>query len=183
VHGGQSVAGAQSPVGGISVHPVHELAPIIGPGHLVDLPGLLAREATPADEVGAAELEAWFADREAPAPGSIVLVRTGWSRHWGDPRAYLGVEGGCPGVGLSGARWLTERGILATGTDTVAYERTPAPGLEVHVHLLIEHGVPIIEAMDLEALAGDGVHEFSFIAIPLPIRNGTGSPLRPIALV
>jgi kynurenine formamidase len=93
------------------------------------------------------------------------------------------MDTGCPGVVLSGAKWLTRRGVIATGSDTIAYERTPSPGLEVHVHLLVESGVPVMEALNLEALARDGIGEFFFVAIPLPIRNGTGSPIRPIALV
>jgi kynurenine formamidase len=182
VHGGACVGEAQSYGGGITVNPVHELPPLLGPGHLVDLPLLLGRDATPDDGVGADEFERWFRDRPAPEPGAVVLVRTGWARHWEDNRTYLGTDSGCPGVTLSGARWLTERGILATGSDTVAYDQTPAPGVPVHVHLLVESGVPIMEAMDLERLASDEVWEFFFIAIPLPIRNGTGSPIRPLAL-
>jgi kynurenine formamidase len=40
-----------------------------------------------------------------------------------------------------------------------------------------------MEALDLERLAADGVAEFAFIAIPLKLAGGTGSPIRPIALV
>lgn len=183
VYGGQPVAGAQSYAGGITVAAVHELQPIIGPGHLVDLPRLLGRDARPEDELGATELGAWFASRTEPGPGSVVLVRTGWGRFWDDSSKYLGMESGCPGVALSGARWLSERGVLATGADTVSYERTPEPGFPVHVHLLVESGVPIMEAMNLEFLAGDGVLEFFFVAVPLALGNATGSPIRPVALV
>jgi kynurenine formamidase len=182
LNGNQSVVGHQSHAGGIDVHPVHELQPLIGEGHVVDLPRLIGRDATPADEIGAAEFDRWFQDHEPPKSGSIVLVRTGWSRYWDDNRRYLSLDAGCPGIVLSGARWLTDRGILATGADTVAYEKTPDPNLPVHVHLLLESGVPIMEAMDLDALVADEVWEFVFVAIPLAIHNGTGSPIRPIAL-
>jgi len=40
-----------------------------------------------------------------------------------------------------------------------------------------------MEALDLERLAADRVWEFTFIAIPLKLAGGTGSPIRPIALV
>ena len=182
VHGGRLAPGTQSHAGGISLSPVHELPPILGPGHVLDLPRLLGRDATPADGVGADELDAWFAEHAPPTPGSVVLVRTGWARHWDDGVAYLGFETGCPGVLVSGAQWLAERGIQATGSDTIAYERTPAPSLPVHVHLLVEHGIPIIEAMNLERLVADEAWDFYFVAVPLSIRNGTGSPLRPLAL-
>ena len=63
-----------------------------------------------------------------------------------------------------------------------AFER--APGLmEVHVHLIVESGIHIIECLNLEELARDGVKEFTFVALPLKIRGGTGSPIRPLALV
>jgi kynurenine formamidase len=55
--------------------------------------------------------------------------------------------------------------------------------MPVHVHLLVESGIHIIEMVNLEELAKDRVYEFLFIAAPLKIRGGTGSPLRPLALV
>jgi kynurenine formamidase len=158
VFGGVQVASHQSHSGGISLHPVHELQPIIGPGHLLDLPRILGRHAHPSDEVGAAQLETWFANRTMPGPGSVVLIRTGWSRYWGDNRKFLGLDTGCPGAVISAARWLADRDVLATGADTIAYERTPDPELPVHVHLLMERGIPIMEALDLEALAEQERH-------------------------
>jgi kynurenine formamidase len=41
----------------------------------------------------------------------------------------------------------------------------------------------ILEALNLEALARDGVREFAFVCLPLKLRGGTGSPVRPLALV
>jgi kynurenine formamidase len=37
--------------------------------------------------------------------------------------------------------------------------------------------------LDLEALACDRVHTFLLVVLPLKIVGGTGSPVRPIALV
>jgi kynurenine formamidase len=54
--------------------------------------------------------------------------------------------------------------------------------MQVHVHLLVEHGIHIIEVLNLEKLAEDGISEFLFVALPLKIRGATGSPVRPIAL-
>ena len=77
--------------------------------------------------------------------------------------------------------------MRVTGSDTIAYEHL-APGmghtrLPVHVILLVESGIHIIEVLDLEELARDGVHEFWFVAAPLKIVGATGSPLRPLAIV
>jgi kynurenine formamidase len=159
------------------------MPPLIGPGHLVDAPALLGRDLTPDDAIGSAELERWFADRPQPAAGAIVCVRTGWARHWSDNRTYLGRHTGLPGVDLSGARWLAERGVRATGADTVDYNQVPEPTSAVHSYLLVEKGIPIMEMLNLEALAADAVHEFLFIAVPLPLKGGTGSPIRPLGVV
>ncbi len=52
----------------------------------------------------------------------------------------------------------------------------------VHLYLLAETGTPIIEVMDLEALAAARVYEFAFFGAPLKLVGATGSPLRPIAM-
>ena len=55
--------------------------------------------------------------------------------------------------------------------------------MEVHIHLLVEKGIHIIECLDLEELARDRVKEFLFVALPLKMPGGTGSPIRPVALI
>ena len=54
--------------------------------------------------------------------------------------------------------------------------------MPVHVHLLVERGIHIIECLNMEQLAAERVYEFVFVAVPLKIRGGTGSPIRPMAL-
>jgi len=185
LHGGERAAGAATPDGGLAVASIEEAPPLVGPGHLVDAPALLGRELTPGNGIGAAELERWFDPRPAPGPGAIVLLRTGWMRHWGDPDAYAGLATGVPGLTLDGAEWLSEREVLAIGADTAGLERKTAGTtcLDVHVHLLVERGIHIVESLQLEGLAADGVTEFAFFAAPLRIAGGTGSPLRPLAFV
>jgi kynurenine formamidase len=53
--------------------------------------------------------------------------------------------------------------------------------MPVHAHLLVQSGIHIIEVMNLEELARDGIHEFLFVAAPMNIRGATGAPLRPLA--
>lgn len=184
VAGGVDITGRQSFTGGMAVHSVHEMAPIAANGHLVDVPTLLGRELTPDDAVTGDHFAMWFADHgPEPAAGSVVLVRTGWDRYWSDPQRFLGTETGAPGVSLDGARWLADRRVRASGADTVAYEHMPSPSLDVHVHLLVEREISIMEAMNLEPLVAASVWSFFFIAAPLSIQGGTGSPIRPLAFV
>ena len=55
--------------------------------------------------------------------------------------------------------------------------------MPVHVHLLVESGIHIIENLNLEELAAQRIHTFLLIAAPLKISGATGSPLRPLAVV
>jgi kynurenine formamidase len=113
--------------------------------------------------------------------GDVVLLRTGWAAYWDDPRRFISEVRG-PGPGLAGARWLSGHGIFAVGSETVAFEKVPDASMPVHVHLLVENGIHIIECLNLEELATARVYEFLFVAAPLKIRGGTGSPIRPIAV-
>ncbi|MBX6342713.1 MAG: cyclase family protein, partial [Thermomicrobiaceae bacterium] len=60
---------------------------------------------------------------------------------------------------------------------------TPSNPQPVHTHLLIEHGVYIMESLDLEALARERVYEFLFVALPVKVVGATGSMVDPIAVV
>ena len=55
--------------------------------------------------------------------------------------------------------------------------------MDNHVHLLVTHGIHIIENLNLEELAAAGHREFGFVGIPLKFRGATGSPIRPLALI
>jgi kynurenine formamidase len=187
LHGGVEVKSIQSDAGGIRQHSVDTIAPIVRRGVLLDIAGQLSSEALAVDlTITPDHLEATAkAQNIAIQNGDVVLLRTGWARFWNDPARYItgghGMTASGPGPEIDGARWLSKRGVFAAGSDTVAFERVPA-AMPVHVHLLVESGIHIIEALNLEELARDRVYEFVFVAAPLKIRGGTGSPIRPLAL-
>jgi len=184
---GGALASAQSYEKGLGIHGVETVAPILRRGVLLDVAGLEGVPALPKDfAIVPQHLEAAHHRQKVEIrAGDVVLLRTGWARYWPDPAAYImGGRGSAPtgpGPEIEGARWLSEQRIFATGSDTVAYEKVPS-AMPVHVHLLVESGIHIIEVLDLEKLAADGVSEFLFVALPLKIRGATGSPIRPIAL-
>jgi kynurenine formamidase len=169
---------------------VETVAPMVCRGVLLDVPRAHGRETWEAGvPIGAAELEATCAAHGVRVgAGDAVLVRSGWPvGRFHDAAAYLGHATGVPGPDLTVARWLGDRGVRVTGADTIAYEWL-APGaghtrLPVHVHLLVERGIHIVEVLDLEELAADGVREFLFVMAPLRLVGATGSPVRPLALV
>jgi kynurenine formamidase len=187
LHGGIEAAAAQSG-GRFGQLGIETVAPIVRPGLLLDIPLALGLPALPAAyEITPQDLDAAMGLAGAePAPGAVLLVRSGWGMRFGDRDSYIGAATGVPGVGEPGARWLSEHGPVAVGADTIAFERL-APGqghalLPAHRHLLVDAGVYIIEAMDLEGLAGAGVREFLFVASPLKLVGATGSPIRPLAI-
>lgn len=188
LHGGVDAAAAQR--GGVfSELGAETIEPMVRPGVLLDVPATLdvvrlddGYEITPDDLDATVRAQATVI-----RPGDVVLVRSGWAQRWAEGAAYVGRESGVPGVGEQGARWLADRGCHAVGADTIAFECL-APGvghalLPAHRVLLVEHGIYIIEALDLEALAETGVHEFVFVLLPLKIVGGTGSPVRPVAVL
>ena len=183
LHGGVDAAGVQSYGGGLQSHSVDTIQPIVRRGLLLDIAALRGAETLPVDfEITVEHLEeAERAQHVQVQPGDVALLRTGWARYWEDAARFIAEVKG-PGPGLSAARWLSGRGIFAAGSDTVAFEVVPAPAMPVHVHLLVEQGIHIIECLNLEELAAKRIHEFLFMAAPLKIRGGTGSPIRPIAL-
>lgn len=187
LHGGVDADEAQRG-GRFSALGIETVAPIVGRGVLLDVAALHDVDVlAPGTVIGADDLAA--AARKAgaaPGAGDVVLVRTGWARHWDDPDSFVGHASGVPGPGEEAAAWLASRGVRATGADTIAYEAL-APGaghasLPVHRLLLVEHGIHIIETLQLEELARDDVAEFLFVAAPLKLVGATGSPLRPLAL-
>jgi kynurenine formamidase len=115
-------------------------------------------------------------------PGDVVLVRTGWSRvRERDREVY---DGPNPGLASDTGEWLASHDVVAVGADNNGLEVTGGPEdhPSVHVKLLRDLGVPILEYLNLENLAADEVYEFLFVAAPLRIPGAVGSPLNPLAI-
>jgi kynurenine formamidase len=184
LHGGHEVKDAQSYSGGMQRHSVDTLAPIVRRGILLDIAGQQNTASLPAAfEITPEHMEAAArAHHVVIKPGDVVLLRTGWGAFFEDVARFESQMHG-PGPGEAGARRLSSHGIFAAGADTINFEMVPSRTMPVHVHLLVESGIHIIECLNLERLAADKVYEFAFIASPLKIRGATGSPIRPIALV
>lgn len=184
LHGGHDVAAAQSYSGGVEHLSVDTVAPVVRRGILLDIAGAQNIESLPADfEIMPEHLEsAARAHNIKINPGDVVLLRTGWGAFFEDVTRFESQMHG-PGPGEEAARWLSSKQIFAAGSDTINFELVPSRTMPVHVHLLVESGIHIIECLNLEQLAAERIYEFAFIASPLKIRGATGSPIRPFALV
>src|SRR5881398_915616 len=117
--------------------------------------------------------------------GDSLLIRTGWGQYFGTDNAkYLGEQS--PGPGQDAARWIIGRGVRLAGDDTATFEKRPAAyGKElfsVHMMLLADNGIYIVENANLEPLSAARAHVVCLIVAPLRIQGASGSPLRVIAL-
>ena len=178
--GGEEVAPVQTYAAGLERHTVDSIEPLFRRGVLLDIPKVAGVAVLPRDFV--VTPEHMDATGVAVQAGDVVVIRTGWARYWDDAAQFIS-QVHSPGPALAGAQWLSARKVFAAGSDTAPFEFTPSPEMAVHVHLLVQSGIHIIECLNLEELAAAGATEFVFVAAPLKIRGGTGSPIRPVALL
>jgi len=115
--------------------------------------------------------------------GDVVLIRTGRMKFYEDASAYMTNP---PGLGMAAAKFLVEdSGAMIVGADNLSFEAFPSEVdgnyVPIHTYLLAQHGVPILELVNLEALAEDRVYEFAFVGASLKLRGADAAPIRPIA--
>jgi kynurenine formamidase len=141
---------------------------------------------TPADLDAACALA-----RAQPAPGDIVLVRTGQMVHLQPGhRDLVAYTWPSPGLTVETALWFHEHDVAAVATDTFVFEVFPCQYedeyLPVHVLHLVEMGLTQGQNWVLDPLAedcvADGRYTFLLDATPLPLVGGLGSPVNPVAL-
>ena len=186
MYGGVEVTPEIQTSAGFTELGVDSVLPMVKRGVLLDVAAANGGELPPEYRITEDDLRRASRQQEVSiAPGSVVLVRTGNGAYWEDPERYLKA----PGVDRSGSEWLAERSVFAVGIDNVVwdipgeFDPTIQSTLPGHVILLVRAGIYIIENVYLEALAADGVSEFLFVCLPLKFQGGTGSPVRPIAVV
>ena len=120
--------------------------------------------------------------------GTIVLLRTGWSRYWPDARTYLGDDtpgdaGNLqfPSYGEDAARLLVEkRQVIILGVDTASIDYGESDDFIVH-RVAAARNVAGLE--NLTGLAGLPATGAVVMALPMKIEGGSGGPARVVALV
>jgi kynurenine formamidase len=122
------------------------------------------------------------------ARGTIVLLKTGWSVHWPNAKAYLGDDTlgdasklSFPSYGVDSAKQLIEqRGVAALGIDTASIDYGRSTDFMVH-RIAGANNVPGLENLtNLGQLPPRGA---TVVALPMKIEGGSGGPLRAIALI
>ena len=121
-------------------------------------------------------------------PGDAIFVRTGrWAR-----RAEMGpwnISGNAAGLHASTMPWVKSRDVSFIGSDAaldVVPSLVDGVNLPVHLITIVAMGVDLFDNQDLEALAETAASlnrwEFTLIAAPLAVENGTGSPINALAI-
>jgi kynurenine formamidase len=183
--GGARSAEAMGDFGPLT-HDAAAIPPIVTRGILIDVAGVKGVEALPAGEpITVGDLQAALvAQGTEVRAGDAVLVRTGYLSVWPDRDGMARHNGA--GLTLDAAVYLADAGAVAIGADNESLEQEPSAidgnPLPVHVALLVERGVFILELVMLEELARDAVYEFAFVCLPLKVRGATGSMVRPVAI-
>jgi len=116
--------------------------------------------------------------------GDVVLFHTGWLQLLGvDNERYISSQ---PGLGVEGAEYLAELGVVAIGADTPALEVIPFENPQlmfaVHQTLLAKQGVYILESMNTAELAADTVQTFMFVLGQPKFKGAVQVVVNPIAI-
>ncbi|EMC98272.1 hypothetical protein BAUCODRAFT_23075 [Baudoinia panamericana UAMH 10762] len=110
--------------------------------------------------------------------GDTVLLYMAFNKRvpFSDPRW----QHDFPGLSLEAVHWLADKGCKIFGVEAIS----PAPEGELNFqahNACGERGITHIEGLDnLERVVGKG--RFRFIGFPLKIRDGSGGPMRAVAL-
>lgn len=146
-----------------------DLNKCVGPAWVIDLSHKVPNSLITVDDLAA--------HQDKVTPGARLLLRTDWDLHANqdDYRTHF------PRISLSLAEWLVTRGVWLIGLEmpSVASLQDRAELTAVH-QTLLRGEVVIVECLaNLRALPPRVV----FIALPLKIENGDGSPIRAVAVV
>jgi kynurenine formamidase len=135
-----------------------------------------------------ADVKAFEATHGEIAPGSSLLLRTDWSHHWPDTKAYMGDDTpgdasklSFPSFGAEAISYLVkERKVSLVGVDTASIDYGHSTDFTVH-QIVGGANIPALENLTgLDQLPAVGA---TLIALPTKIGGGSGGPARVIAIV
>ncbi len=166
---------------------------LVNRGILLDVARMVQGDSSPLPatfEITAAHLEQAAKRQHVKLKkGDTVFIRTGWGQYFkSNSGLYAGASS--PGPSLDGANFLIKHGARVVGDDTLTFEMRPpivtCPTFQVfpvHMRLIADSGIYIIENLNLEELSQAKAYEFAVVVPPLKILGGTGSAVRIFALV
>jgi kynurenine formamidase len=163
---------------------------LVGRGVLLDVPGVRGTTwLEPGEHIFRDDLEAAENSQGVTvSEGDILLIRTGHARRlkdlgsWDTPNAKAGLH-------PSALTFIADRDIAVLGSDgnsDTAPSSTEGVAFPIHVLTITAMGIHLLDYLQFEDLREicerTGRWEFLFVAAPLRILHGTGSPLNPIGV-
>jgi kynurenine formamidase len=162
------------------------LAQLIAPAVVIDVSS--RAQADPDYRLSADDVLAFERRHGRIREGTIVLLRTDWSRRWPDVKAYLGDDtpGDAsklrfPSYGEDAARLLVEErraGVLGVDTASIDYGRST--DFIVHRVAAARQVAGLENLTNLEQVPARGA---TIVALPMKIESGSGGPVRVVAIV
>ncbi|MET0715260.1 MAG: cyclase family protein [Mycetocola sp.] len=164
---------------------------LVGRGVLLDVPGVRDRSwLEPGESVFRDDLEAAEQSQGVRVgAGDILLVRTGYAQRLAELGDTTGSES-VAGLHPTAMTFVADRRVAALGSDgnsDTAPSTTQGVAFPIHVLAINAMGVHLLDYLSFEdmreACASAGRWDFLFVAAPLQIGGGTGSPVNPIAIL
>jgi kynurenine formamidase len=163
---------------------------LVGRGVLLDIPRLRGVPwLEPGEHISLEDLEAAEAEQGvAVREGDVLLVRTGHALRL-DELGPWDTASAKAGLHPTAVPFLAERRVAALGCDgnsDTAPSTTEGVSFPIHVLTLNAMGVHLLDYLQFEDLRAVCERarrwEFLFVAVPLRIPGGTGSPINPVAI-
>ena len=157
----------------------------VGPVNVIDCSAEAA--ADPDFLLTAEAIRAWEAEHGEIGAGEWVVMRSDWHHRAGSEAAFLNAdEAGphSPGPSVDAVQYLVERDVRGWGSECIGTDAGLAAGMDppfpAHTlfHQAGKYGLASLARLDQLPPRGA-----ILIAAPLKIENGTGSPIRALALV
>jgi len=163
---------------GLSVDEI-AMEQLVAPAYVIDKTA--EAEEDPGCWLTAEDVRLFEEEHGALAPGSWLLLRTGWANRHDSQELFLN-ESIWPGPDMECARYLAASGIVGFGTEAVGIDHGAGgrldPPFPAHYYLLGAGKFGLASLANLDLLPATGA---LLVAAPLRIAGGSGSSMRAFA--
>ena len=159
---------------------------LIGPAMVIDKTAEAAED--PDYLLTVDDIQGFASEHGGLPQGGWLLYRTGWDARAADQAAFLNADQNgphTPGLAIEAARWLAEESpLVGVGVETVGTDAGAAhsfdPAFPCHTFMLGAGKYGLTQLTNLAELPPTGS---VLVVAPLKLVGGSGSPVRPFALV
>jgi kynurenine formamidase len=157
----------------------------IGEVSVIDVSGSCAKN--PDYQFTVNDIETWEKKNGPLKEGAIVFFKTGWGKFWPDKKKYLGDDQPgdvsnlhFPGFSKAAADALVARKVKGVGVDTASIDPGNSKDFIGHQILYSANIYGLENVAKMDELPETGA---TIVALPMKIENGTGGPVRIIAIL